>query len=266
MGQGGGGGHLFPAGLWQVGWKPGRGNDWRQSLHPSLILQMTSLRFRKKKELGRQQPARLLAYLQEHRPSQSCHPGCSPASLSLSAAGSPEAVQHILILCTLRHLSSTQILFHGFQAPGYSCLGPASRKTPSKDVFPPRPHPPCSCPSLSTSHQQSASLGVISHPPLSTPDPHHQIHNPSITFILSSKQHPPLMVGSFSPSIPVLRTVASHIPYTLLWGCRSSKCGDLHSHLAGDEPVAPSASCSVHTLTAFWSGHPAEFQPSNRTS
>lgn len=147
-----------------VGWKPGRGNDWRQSLHPSLILQMTSLRLRKKKELGRQQPARLLAYLQEHRPSQSCHPGCSPASLSLSAAGSPKGVQHVLILCTLRHLSSTQILFPGFQASGYFCLGPASRKTPSKDVFPPRPHPLCSCPSLSTSHQQSASLGVISHP------------------------------------------------------------------------------------------------------
>lgn len=29
------------------------------------------------------QTASLLAYLQEHRPSQCCHPGCSPASLSL---------------------------------------------------------------------------------------------------------------------------------------------------------------------------------------
>lgn len=196
-GQCGGGGHLFRVRLWQVGWKPGRGNDWRQSLHPSLILQMTSLRFRKKKELGRQQPAHLLAYLQEHRPSQSCHPGCSPASLSLSSAGSPEGVQHVLILCTLWLLSSTQILFPGFQAPRYSCLGPASRKTPSKDVFPPRPHPLCSCPSLSTSHQQSASLGVTSppphpYPPFSPPPPapHHQIHNPSITFILLNSTRP----------------------------------------------------------------------------
>lgn len=159
------GAHVFPAGLWQEGWKPGRGNDRRQTFHPSLVLQMTSLRFRKKKELGRQQPASLLAYLQEHRPSQSCHPGCSPASLSLLCCWLPRRcaagphpmhpVASFFYADSLPWLPSS---------PGIPVWAQRPEKLHLKMCFPfPHTHPLGSCPFLSTSYQQSAS------PPTSPP-------------------------------------------------------------------------------------------------
>lgn len=161
----------------------------------------------------------------------------------------------IFLLCRFSYLAS--------RPPGYSCLGPASRKTPSKDVFPLPPHPPSLLLSLSLHLLPTVSIT----PP---PPPHRQIHSPSITFIHSSKQLQPLVVGSFSPNMPVLRTVASVHPPQAPPIYHTHCCGTagpqnvvicIPSWL-GMRLLLPLPSCSAHTLAALWRGRPAESQPS----